>query len=150
MTGRNIERRDKIKRAEKGKEGEKRRTGKKMFLKKVYEKKVTKSQTLISAHVWWLPWWLRQWRICLQCKRPGFNPWVGKMPWKRTWQPTPVLLPGEFPWTEESDTTEWLRTAQLPPQTIMLVLCCLISCLSWGRWKVSGTSKNAWEARDKY
>ena len=25
-----------------------------------------------------------------------FNPWVGKIPWRRKWQPTPVFLPGEF------------------------------------------------------
>ena len=31
-----------------------------------------------------------------QCKRRGFNPWVGKIPWQRKWQPTPVFLPGEF------------------------------------------------------
>ena len=31
----------------------------------------------------------------LQCERPGFDPWVGKIPWKRKWQPTPVLLPGK-------------------------------------------------------
>ena len=37
----------------------------------------------------------------LQCRRPGFNPWVGKTPWKRARQPTPVFLPGESPWTEE-------------------------------------------------
>jgi len=24
-----------------------------------------------------------------------FDPWVGKIPWRREWQPTPVLLPGE-------------------------------------------------------
>ena len=42
-----------------------------------------------------LPWWLRRYRICLQCQRPGFDPWVGKMPWRRAWQPTPVCLPGE-------------------------------------------------------
>ena len=29
------------------------------------------------------------------CERPGFDPWVGKMPWRRAWQPTPVFLPGE-------------------------------------------------------
>ena len=23
-----------------------------------------------------------------------FNPWVGKIPWRRAWQPTPVFLPG--------------------------------------------------------
>ena len=25
----------------------------------------------------------------------GFSPWVGKIPWRRAWQPTPVFLPGE-------------------------------------------------------
>ena len=34
--------------------------------------------------------------VCLQCGRPGFDPWVGKIPWRRKWQPTPVLLPGKF------------------------------------------------------
>ena len=28
-------------------------------------------------------------------RRLKFNPWVGKIPWRRTWQPTPVFLPGE-------------------------------------------------------
>ena len=31
----------------------------------------------------------------LQCRRPGFDPWVEKMPWRRAQQPTPVLSPGE-------------------------------------------------------
>ena len=30
-----------------------------------------------------------------RCKRQGFHPWVGKIPWRRAWQPTPVFLPGE-------------------------------------------------------
>ena len=30
-------------------------------------------------------------------KRCGFDPWIGKMPWRRAWQPTPVFLPGESP-----------------------------------------------------
>ena len=25
-----------------------------------------------------------------------FDPWVGKIPWRREWQPTPGFLPGEF------------------------------------------------------
>ena len=29
------------------------------------------------------------------CRRSGFHPWVGKIPWRRKWQPTPVLLPGK-------------------------------------------------------
>ena len=33
---------------------------------------------------------------CRRCKRWGFEPWVGKIPWRRKWQPTPVFLPGKF------------------------------------------------------
>ena len=32
---------------------------------------------------------------CHQCRRSGFDPWAGKIPWRRKWQPTPVLLPGK-------------------------------------------------------
>ena len=34
--------------------------------------------------------------------RCGLDPWVRKVPWRRAWLPTPVLLPGESPWTEEA------------------------------------------------
>ena len=35
-------------------------------------------------------------RICLQCRRHGFNhPWVQKIPWRKKWQPTRVFLPGK-------------------------------------------------------
>ena len=30
-----------------------------------------------------------------KCGRPGFYPWVGKISWRRAWQPTPVILPKE-------------------------------------------------------
>ena len=30
-----------------------------------------------------------------QCRRRGFDPWVGKIPWRRKWQLSPVFLPGE-------------------------------------------------------
>ena len=64
-------------------------------------------------------WWLWRWRVHLQCRRPGFNPWVGKIPWRRKWQPTPVFLPGKShgqrslagysPWgRKKSDTIERL------------------------------------------
>ena len=56
-------------------------------------------------------------RVCLQNGRPGFDPWVGKIPWRRKWQPTPVFLPGKSqgwrslagysPWgLKELDSTE--------------------------------------------
>ena len=50
----------------------------------------------------------------LQCGRHGFDPWVGKIPWRRKQLPTPIFWPGEFhglysPWgRKESDTTELL------------------------------------------
>ena len=31
-------------------------------------------------------------KICLQCRRPRFDSWVGKMPWRRDRLPTPVFL----------------------------------------------------------
>ena len=34
--------------------------------------------------------------FCLQCRRPRFDPCIGKTPWRREWQPIPVALPGEF------------------------------------------------------
>ena len=54
---------------------------------------------------------------CNRCKRPRFDPWVERMPWRRKWQPTPVFLPrkshgqrslvGYSPWGhKESDMTE--------------------------------------------
>ena len=33
---------------------------------------------------------------CRRRERFGFDPWVGKVPWSRKWQPTPVFLPGKF------------------------------------------------------
>ena len=60
-------------------------------------------------------------RQCRKHERWGFDPWVGKIPWRRAWQPTPVFLPGEFhgqgslvgyrPWGQkESDRTGALGT----------------------------------------
>ena len=49
----------------------------------------------------------------LQCGRPGFDPWVGKIPWRRAWQPTPAFWSREFhrlysPWgCKELDMIEW-------------------------------------------
>ena len=43
-----------------------------------------------------LPLWLSWWRICLQCGRPGFDPWVRKIPWRKESLPTPVFWLGEF------------------------------------------------------
>ena len=65
--------------------------------------------------------WLSRYRVHLQCRKPRFDPWVRKIPWRRKWQPTPVFLlekshgqkslVGCSPWgLKESDTTERLST----------------------------------------
>ena len=43
-----------------------------------------------------LPRWLSSKESTCQCSRRGFDPWVGKTPWRRKWQPSQVFLPGEF------------------------------------------------------
>ena len=47
-----------------------------------------------------LTWWLSWWRICLQCRSPGFEPWVGKIPGGRHGSPLQYSCL-ESPWTEE-------------------------------------------------
>ena len=60
---------------------------------------------------------------CRRHKRRVFHSWVGKIPWRRKWQPIPAFLPGDSHGQRslvgysprgriESDTTERLRTAQ--------------------------------------
>ena len=68
-----------------------------------------------------LPRWLSGEESTWQCRRHGLDPWVGKIPWRRKWQPAPVFLPGKShgqrslggysPWGhKESDMTERLST----------------------------------------
>ena len=67
----------------------------------------------------WASLWFSWWRIHLQCGRPGLNPWIGKIPWRRERLSTPVFWPGEFHglysrWGHiESHKTEWLSLSLL-------------------------------------
>ena len=90
----------------------------------------------IDKFLFWLPRYQRVLRLplglsgkesayqCRRCRRRGFDPWVGKIPWSRKWQPTSVFLPGlshgqrslvgYSPWgRKESDTTEHAHTHSL-------------------------------------
>ena len=70
-----------------------------------------------------------QWR---RCKRLRFDPWVGKIPWRRKWQSTPVFLTGKFhrqrrlmgysAWgLKELDTTEHMHRIQYKHTTYLIV-----------------------------
>ena len=61
-----------------------------------------------------VPSWLSWWTVRLQCRKPGFNPSLGEIPWRKEQLPIPVFWPGEFHGLylprghEELDMTEWL------------------------------------------
>ena len=71
-----------------------------------------------------LPWWLSWERIHLQCRRPGFNPWVGKTPWRRDRLPTSIFL--SFPGGSDSKESA-CSAGDLASIFLFLVFCCLPS-----------------------
>ena len=91
-----------------------------LFISKKMSSKYPSLKTIVIAVG--LPRWLSGKEPTCQCKRHkghGFDPWVGKIPWRRKRQPTPVFLPGESlgqrslagyspRGVTESDTTEQL------------------------------------------
>ena len=91
-------------------------------------------------------------------RRRGFSPWIRKVPWKRKWQPTPVILPGEShgqrslvgysPWackeTRRSDSTTTTTKARRWTQKMYLLICWYLTLkanssqwLTHGDWSVS-------------
>ena len=73
---------------------------------------------------------------CRRCQRRGLNPWVSKIPCRRTWQPTPVFLPGEShgqrslagysPWGRKRVRHNLATKQQFSPKTDK-VMCALFS-----------------------
>ena len=94
-----------------------------------------------------LPWWLRWYKSACNAGGSGFDPWLGKIPWRREWLPTPVFLPGELdrqrglvgcsPWSHKSITTEQLTLSFFS----YLILLCFTDTelfLFFNQLKVSG------------
>ena len=89
-------------------------------------------------------------RECRRHKRCRFDPWVGKIPWRRKWQPTPVLLP-ENPmdgvtwwaighgisksWTWLEWLSSWARTSWV------ISLSYQVSTFLSKKWELKKTSK---------
>ena len=82
---------------------------------------------------------------CRRCKRHGFDPWVGKIPWSKKWQPTPVFLPGKFHWQrslagyclrrhKELDMTARLNTHPHSCVAVWSATGCEVSGVTWGSW----------------
>ena len=92
------------------------------------------------SHKKGLLWWLRQQRICLQYRRPGFDPRVGKITWRGEWLPIPVFLPGEFhgqrslagcyPWGSQKGGNSWMTNTHTDTHK-KLLKCFQIACIIW-------------------
>ena len=54
-------------------------------------KRTTKSDLYSHLTCARLPWWLSGEELACQHRRHRWDPWVGKIPWRRKWQPTPVI-----------------------------------------------------------
>ena len=81
----------------------------------------TQGNRCVCIYMYGLLWWLSGKETTCQCRRHRFDPWVGRIPWRKEWQPTPVFLPGKSlgqrslagyspRGRKESDTTERLST----------------------------------------
>ena len=85
-------------------------------------------------------------KVSVQCGRPGFNPWVGTIPWRRKRQPTPVLLPRKsHGWRSLVQATvhgvakSWARLNDFTSLVIhwLLLLSCYYKEMSSGEnWQV--------------
>ena len=86
-----------------------------------------------------LLWWLSGKAFACQCRRHGFHPWSRKMPWRRKWLPTQVILPGKShgqkrlagygPWShKESTTTEWPNNSNYRKELLSSTMSPMKSC----------------------
>ena len=63
--------------------------------------------------------------VCQQCRRPGFNPWVRKIPWRRKWQlsmwywmkRSRVLIPFKYHYKKQKTKDTWKRWQQYKAQS---------------------------------
>ena len=107
-------------------------------------------------------------RKCRRHKRFRFNPWVGKIPWKRKWQHTPVFLAGRphgqrslegySPWAcKESDMTGWPHThTHTHIHNLYINICmyvyvymCVCVCVYIYIYKTIFLKLGAWNQADK-
>ena len=72
----------------------------------------------------------------LQGEKPGLDPWVGKIPWRRERLPTPVFWPWEFhelyiPWGQKESEHDWVTFTF----TLKLIICWSLSPPMDGMWR---------------
>ena len=104
----------------------------------------------MDRYIYLMKWWAFQVALVVKNspanvgrKRHGFDPWVGKIPWRRVWQPPPVFLPGKShgqrslaghsPWCSKSHTrlSNWTTETCVIYFTIKKIKS---SCQKWWLW----------------
>ena len=75
--------------------------------------------------MWLLRWHSGKESTC-QCRKCRFDPWVGKIPWRRKWRPTPVFSPGVH-----QETSTW---------TVQRSLAGYSQCMGWQKVGYDGAT----------
>ena len=80
-----------------------------------------------------LPWWLRWWRVCLQCGRPGSNPLVGKIPLEKEMATHSSILAWKIPWTEKPGVLQSMGSWRIRHDWVTNILSLIdsLSCVTW-------------------
>ena len=84
---------------------------------------------------------------CRKHKRCGFDPWVGKVPWRRTWQPTLEFLPGKYPWPEEPEGLQSIGSHRARPRWSDLACTHTSQRKQW--WRANIRQGRTWCNRKK-
>ena len=92
---------------------------------------------------------------CKRCKRHGFDPWAGKIPWSRKWQLIPVFSPGKFhgvwslvvstPWGRRVGhdwVTEYARIFTTHWRLALLCVALIQDCLAMFPYLLRGANRN--------
>ena len=83
--------------------------------------------------------------VCLRCRRPGFDPWVGKIPWRRECQPTPVLLPGKsHGWRKLVGYNPWGHKELDTTERLLFLSSFLWKCHTWSHWPEPSCTASTW------
>ena len=99
-----------------------------------------KSVISLSVYLHGLPWWLSSKEPACQGRRCRFNPWVGKILWRKKWQPTAIILAWRIPWAEEPGGLQTMRLQRVrhsfaSKQHIFIFPLCV--CLSLNEVSIS-------------
>ena len=108
-----------------------------------------------QEEMWEIPGWLSGKESACQCRRHRFLPWVGKIAWRRKWQPTPIFLPRKFqgqriltgysPWSckrveHNLVTKQQQQSLYMHPSSVRIPWTSLVGYNPWGH-KESDTTK---------